>query len=281
MPRTTRPPAEAGSSNRWPAPGRTTNSRRGRARRLRGDERSAIRRRRHRIGRADEDQGRNRQPLALTIGARGIVAGGGAQAHPTRRRRRKRKGDVGALREADDGHAPGVDKRLTRQIAERRRSVGGTDGEIDRTGFLEAARRELVDEQRDIAPTCQRRGESGAVLRQTETGVDERDGGERPRAGRRRQIASQRGGRRRAAERRRGIGDDDAPLGGWRCAGESQNGDRGDGEMAADDQAHGRAPCAWPTSPRRRTLVKRAQFQASQAVPKASVTRVSGRPTLK
>ena len=73
---------------------------------------------------------------------------------------------------------------------------------------------------------------------------------------------------------------DHTPLGGRRRAGERQNGERG-GETAADEQAHGRAPCAASTSPRRRARVKRAQLQASQPVPKASVTRVSGRPTLK
>ena len=111
-------------------------SRPGGAGRLCGDERPAIRRRRHRIGRADENEGRNRQRLALAVGARRVIAGGGAQAHARRRRGGERESDVGALREADDGDAPRVDERLTREKGQRRRRVSRADGKFDRAGLL-------------------------------------------------------------------------------------------------------------------------------------------------
>ena len=131
-------PAAGGSGivEQMAGAGQNDEPRRGGARRLRGDERSAIRGRRHRIGRADEDEGRNLERLALAVGAGRVIGGGGAQARAARRRGGDRQRDVAALREADDGDAPGVDERLTREIGERRRRVGRADGKIDRTGLV-------------------------------------------------------------------------------------------------------------------------------------------------
>ncbi len=113
--------------------------------------------------------------------------------------------------------------------------------------------------------------------------MDQRDGGKRPGAGRRRQIAGQRARSGRAGERRRRIGDDDAPLGGRGRARERQGGEGAEcgGETAADGEVTGALLALHSPCRAAEVSSRPLQVQASQAVPKASVTRVSGRPTLK
>ena len=151
---------------------------------------------------ADQDERRDLQRLALAIGAGRIIGGHGARRAAARRRGRDAERDVAALREADRRRAAWRRRTAAGEEGERRRGVGGPAGKsTEHVSFTPRGANSSILEG-DVTPARQRRGEGGAVLRQAEAGMDQRDRGKRPCPCWRRQIAAQRP--RRPAQRRRG-----------------------------------------------------------------------------
>ena len=89
---------------------------------------------------------------------------------------------VAALREADGRDPAGIDGQKAREIGQRAIGVGQGLMKVDGAGFLEAARRKVVDEQGDITPSRNPLADRASLFRQAEAGVQKDNGRERPSA---------------------------------------------------------------------------------------------------
>ena len=143
------PPAKAGSSKQWPAPGRMESRTSSCPWQAAGSRPPA------------SPCPRPRPRSGSELRAFRPPRWRKADRRPPPRERRARSGarcdaaaaerPVAALREAHDGDARRIDVRLPGEKGERPEGVGDELREVDRTGLLQAAAGKLVDEQRDEA----------------------------------------------------------------------------------------------------------------------------------